>query len=99
MSLPAMKRCQWKAKSQIPLIPPSGGAHVKAEGHKSQVTQGMQTAHQARDILREPESFEDRDSTKPAKTHRWGLPVCFLTLEDAAYQKAQDSGETQRAEL
>lgn len=87
MSVPPMKRCQWKAMSQTPLIPPSGGARVKAEGHKSQsqVTQGM-CVPPGKDILREPESFEDRDCTKPANIHRWGFSGFFLTLEDAAKQ-------------
>lgn len=41
---------------------------------------------EARNILRKSESSEGKDNTQPAKIHRWGFPVCFLTLEEAAKQ-------------
>lgn len=78
MSLPPMKRCQWKAISPIPLILPS---RVTREGRGTQISHEWHRAcklpTEARGILRGPESFENKDYTKPAKIHRVRFTCLF----------------------
>lgn len=88
MSLPPIKKSQWKAISPIPLIPPSW---VTREGRGTQIMVINNTGH-TNCPVKQGTFWE---SQRPLKTRTkpnlprctgWGLPVCFLTLEDAAKQ-------------